>query len=60
MDFEALLQKAQAGDPEAKETIFRMYKPLIVKNAMEKGVFDEDLFQELSATLLNCIAAYRG
>lgn len=60
MDFEILLQKAQSGDQEAKEEIFQMYKPLLIKNAMERGVFDEDLFQELSVTLLNCINVYRG
>jgi len=36
-----------------------MYKPLLVKNSMERNVFDEDLFQELSITLLNCIMKFR-
>ena len=43
----------------AQEEIIRMYKPLLVKNSMERNVFDEDLFQELSITLLNCIMKFR-
>lgn len=43
----------------AREEIFRMYRPLLIKNAMDKNVFDEDLYQELSATLLNCIQKFR-
>lgn len=59
MNFEAVLRKAQAGDKEAQEEIFRMYRPLLVKNSMDNNVFDEDLYQELSATLLNCIKNFR-
>lgn len=58
MDFEILLRRAQMGDQEAKEEIFRMYRPLIIKNSMEGSVFNEDLYQELSVTLLNCIIKY--
>ena len=35
-----------------------MYRPLLIKNAMEQNVFEEDLYQELSATLLNCIRKF--
>ena len=59
MDFEELLAQAKAGDERAQEEIFRMYRPLLVKNAMEQNVFDEDLYQELSATLLSCIRKFR-
>lgn len=38
MDFEILLRRAQMGDQEAKEEIFRMYRPLIIKNSMERTV----------------------
>lgn len=59
MRFEDLLIQAQAGDRRAQEEIFQMYRPLLIKNSMEKNIFDEDLYQELSATLLNCISKFR-
>ena len=58
-DFEKLLERAKAGDKAAQETVFRMYRPLLVKNAMEQNVFEEDLYQEFSATLLNCIKVFK-
>lgn len=58
MDFEEVLRKAQTGDMEAKEEIFRMYRPLLIKNSMDNNVFDEDLYQELSVMLLNCIRKF--
>ena len=59
MNFEMLLEKAKAGDKEAREEIFRMYRPLLIKNSMDRNVFEKDLYQELSATLLNCIQKFR-
>ncbi len=59
MNFEMLLEKAKAGDKEAREEIFRMYRPLLIKNSMDRNMFEEDLYQELSATLLNCIQKFR-
>ena len=58
MSFEMLLRQAQKGDKEAQEEIFRMYRPLLIKNSMDNNVFDEDLYQELSATLMNCIRKF--
>ena len=34
-DFEKLLERAKAGDKVAQEAIFWMYRPLLVKKAME-------------------------
>ena len=59
MNFEDLLKRAKRGDKDAQEEIFRMYRPLLVKNSMDMGVFDEDLFQELSAALLHCIVRFK-
>lgn len=59
MNFEKLLEQAKAGDEKAQEEIFRMYRPLLIKNAMEQNVFEEDLYQELSATLLSCILKFK-
>lgn len=58
MNFEKLLEQAKTGDKKAQEEIFRMYRPLLVKNAMEQNRFEEDLYQEFSATLLNCIRKF--
>lgn len=59
MSFEKLLEQAKVGDRNAQEEIFRMYRPLLIKNAMEQNRFEEDLYQELSATLLNCIRKFQ-
>ncbi len=58
MNFELLLRQARKGDKTAQEEIFRMYRPLLIKNSMDNNVFDEDLYQELSATLMNCIKKF--
>lgn len=58
MNFEMLLRQAQKGDKEAQEEILRMYRPLLIKNSMDNNVFDEDLYQELSVTLINCIKKF--
>ena len=58
-DFRIKLIKAQKGDSEAVEAIFNMYRPLIIKNSMNKKVFDEDLYQELTLTLLKCVKKFR-
>lgn len=58
MNFEMLLRQAKNGDRVAQEEIFRMYRPLLIKNSMDNNVFDEDLYQELSATLISCIQKF--
>ena len=59
MSFEKLLWKSQNGDKEAQEEIFQMYRPFIIKNSMDANIFDEDLYQELSATLIKCIFKFQ-
>ena len=59
MNFEELLRKAQKGDVKALEEVFMMYRPLLIKNSMDNNVFDEDLYQELSATLIQCIIKFK-
>ena len=58
MTFEDLLRRAKEGDAEAIKEIHLMYRPLLIKNAMEFGVFDEDLYQELCAALMQCIRMF--
>lgn len=59
MNFKELLQRAKMGDQQAKREIFSMYQPLLVKEAVVNGVFDEDIYQELCETLLLCIQKFR-
>lgn len=59
MKFEKLLLQAKEGDARAREELFRMYRPLLIKNSMDNHIFDEDLFQELSAILLYCIEKFK-
>ena len=58
MNFEDLLRRAKEGDAEAIKEIHLMYRPLLIKNAMEFGVFDDDLYQELCAALMQCIRMF--
>ena len=59
MSFDELLYRAKAGDMEAKTEIFAMYRPMLIKNALVNGRFDEDLYQELAVGLMKCIRYFR-
>ena len=59
MSFKDLLLQAREGRESAVYTIWEMYRPLLVKNSIIGGRFDEDLYQELSITLLKCIYMFR-
>ena len=55
MNFKELLLRAQADDQQAKEKLLSLYQPLLMKESVINGVFDEDVYQELCITLLTCI-----
>ena len=55
MNFKELLLRAQAEDQQAKEKLLSLYQPLLMKEAVINGVFDEDVYQELCITLLTYI-----
>ena len=55
MNFEELLFRAKAGDMEAKAEVFAMYRPLLIRNALVNGRFD----QELAVELMKCIRYFR-
>ena len=55
MNFKELLRRAKENDARAVEELAAMYKPLLIKESIVNGVFDEDLYQELWLTLLDCI-----
>lgn len=58
MNFKELLLKAKSGDSIAVKQIFEMYKPLLLKESVHNGIFEEDLHQELCLTLLDCIQKF--
>lgn len=59
MDFKELLLSAKEKSREAAGQILLMYRPLLVKEAIVDGIFDEDLYQELCVTLMKCISMFR-
>ncbi|MGN0482742.1 MAG: helix-turn-helix domain-containing protein [Lachnospiraceae bacterium] len=59
MNFEEVLLRAQMGDQEAILQILKMFRPLLIKNSLINGRFDEDLYQELSIEVLKGIRNYR-
>lgn len=60
-EFVEMLVKAKSGDPQATEELLNMYRPLLCKEALVGGIFDEDLFQELCLVFLTCVATvYKG
>lgn len=59
MNFNDILLQAQQGSETAVEEILLRYRPLLMKESICLGVFDEDLYQELCMTLLNCIRNFR-
>lgn len=59
MNFEELLVKAKEGNQDAVMQIVEMYKPALLKNSMIHNKFDEDLYQQLTGTVLRCIQAFQ-
>ena len=59
MDFNKLLLQAKDGDPESVSELLEIYKPLLTKNSIINGTFDEDFYQELCITFLRCIRMFR-
>jgi len=55
MNFYEVLVRAKNGDERAKQEILEKYKPLLVKNSILNGYFDEDLYQEQCLILMRCI-----
>ena len=59
MNFKELLLQAQAEDQQAKEKLLLLYQPLLMKESVVNGLFDEDVYQELCVTLLTCIRRFQ-
>ena len=58
MTFKDLLVRARVGDKAAIENLLLMYQPLLLKESIVDGVLDEDLYQELCITFLQCIRKF--
>ena len=59
MEFDEILFRAKQGDKSAIELILEIYCPLLVKNALINGAFDEDLYQEFVIETLKCIQRFK-
>ena len=58
MSFYEKLVRAKQGEAMAIEEIFMMYRPLLIKEAISYGVFDEDLYQELCLLMFLCVQKF--
>ena len=58
MDFKKLMLDAKGGDSHAQESLLKLYKPLLLKEAIVNGVVDEDLYPELCIAMLDCIQKF--
>ena len=59
MNFKELLLSAKAGNLAATEELLKMYHPLLFKESIVDGVFDEDLYQELCMRFLSCVRIFK-
>ncbi len=58
MTFKELLAQAKTGDTRTMDELMAMYKPLLIKESVVNGVFDEDLYQEFWLTFLDCVRKF--
>lgn len=59
MSFKELLLRGKLDDKQAMSELLSMYQPLLMKEAIVEGVFDEDLYQELCIVFLKCVERFR-
>lgn len=59
MNFKELLLRAKAHEAKAMEAILELYTPLLLKESISDGVFDEDLYQELCLLLVKCVHKFK-
>lgn len=58
-NFDDLLLQSKNGSKTAATEILEMYQPLLIKESVINGIYDEDLYQEFCLTLLQCINKIR-
>lgn len=54
-EFKEMIIRAKRGENGAIEELLEMYRPLITKESIIDGIFDEDLYQELCYRFIQCI-----
>lgn len=59
MNFEDILFKAKQRDMKAIEQLLEMFRPMLIRNSLVNGRFDEDMYQELVLETLRCIKSFR-
>lgn len=59
MNFKELMLHSKENDRTAISEMLAMYRPLLIKESITDGIYDEDLYQELCLTLLVCIQRFR-
>lgn len=59
MNFEDLLFRAKRNEQDAMEQLLTMYQPLLMKESIVNGVFNEDLYQELRMVFVHCVRQFR-
>ncbi len=59
MIFKGLMLRAKENDKTAIGELLTMYRPLLLKESIVDGIFDEDLYQEFCLTLLSCVQKFR-
>ena len=55
LNFQELIIREKRGENSAIEELLEMYRPLLTKESIVEGVFDEDLYQELCYRFIQCI-----
>lgn len=58
MNFVELLQSAKDGNESSVVELLTLYDPMLTKASIVNSVFDEDLYQELRITMLDCIRIF--
>jgi hypothetical protein len=58
MNFKELLLVAKKNEAHALEELAAMYRPLLIKESIVNGMFDEDLYQEYWLIFLNCLQKF--
>ncbi len=58
MRFMMLMERAQQGEEAAIRELLEMYMPLILRESVVDGVYDEDLYQELCLVFLKCLRKF--
>ena len=56
-DFRNLLIQAKQGDDTSFNELLVLYNPLLLRESVVDGVYDEDLYQENCIIFLKCVRA---